>query len=192
RGYLLSNLDPLEFRIRRHRELELDYPALTLWDLDREFFGAGVVRGKPIAPLRETLETLQDTYCRKVGVEYMHIADPEQKAWLQERFESTRNEAPISKEEKLRVLRELEEAELFERFLHRRYVGHKRFSLEGAETLIPMLDEILNRAAADGAEEVVMGMAHRGRLNVLANTVGKSYEQIFSEFEGIIDPDSTQ
>jgi len=189
RGYLLANLDPLEFRIHRHKELELEYYGLTIWDLDREFYAAGV-GGKPIAPLRDILETLQDTYCRNVGVEYMHIADPEQKKWLQERMESVRNEAPVVREEKLRILRKLSEAELFERFLHTRYVGQKRFSLEGLETLIPVLDAVLQRCAEESVEETVIGMAHRGRLNVLANTVGMSHEKIFSEFEGVKDPES--
>jgi len=190
RGYLLANLDPLEYQIRSFPELEMSHYGLSLWDLDREFFTNNLA-GKPIAKLREIHEVLHATYTRHVGVEYMHIADPEQKEWLRQRMESTRFEDELPREVTLRVLDKLIEAEAFERFLHTRFVGHKRFSLEGSETVIPVLDALLNHAADAGITRVVLGMAHRGRLNVLAHILGKSLQRIFSEFEGHLDPQST-
>ncbi len=142
--------------------------------------------------LRDILDTLRETYTRKVGVEYMHIADPTEKRWLQERIEPTRFADPISPSDKERILSKLNSGEAFERFLHTKYIGHKRFSLEGAETMIPMLDAVLSDAADQEVNEVVIGMAHRGRLNVLANIMGKPYERIFNEFEGSLDPDQAQ
>ena len=153
---------------------------------------AWVTTGKPIATLREIREVLRATYTRHVGVEFMHIADPEQKSWLRERMEADQNEAELSHDIQLKVLDSLIEAEAFERFLHTRFVGHKRFSLEGAETLVPALEALLDRAATAGSERVVLGMAHRGRLNVLAHILHKPLTRIFSEFEGHIDPDSAQ
>src|SRR5947209_16680134 len=122
----------------------------------------------------------------------MHISDTVQKKWLQDRMEPSRNDQPLDLGTKRRILMKLNDAEAFEKFLHTKYVGHKRFSLEGAETLIPMLDYLFNEATEDGVSEVVIGMAHRGRLNVLANILGKSYEKIFHEFEGDVDPNTTQ
>ncbi|MEZ5965045.1 MAG: multifunctional oxoglutarate decarboxylase/oxoglutarate dehydrogenase thiamine pyrophosphate-binding subunit/dihydrolipoyllysine-residue succinyltransferase subunit [Planctomycetota bacterium] len=191
RGYLLANLDPLEYQIRSFPELEMSHYGLSLWDLDREFFTNNLA-GKPIAKLREIHEVLHATYTRHVGVEFMHIADPEQKEWLRTRLEGTRFEDELPREVTLRVLDKLVEAEAFERFLHTRFVGHKRFSLEGCETVIPVLDALLNHAADAGIERAVLGMAHRGRLNVLAHILGKSLQRIFSEFEGHIDPKTTQ
>jgi len=191
RGHLLSDLDPLEYRVGHHPELNPHSYDLTLWDLDRDF-PTGGLSGKPVAILREILDILRDTYCGKIGPEYMHIQDPAQKRWLQNRMEPTRNAEPLSRELQRRILMKLNDAEAFERFLHTKYVGHKRFSLEGAETAIPMLDRFLNLAGEDNVEEVVIGMAHRGRLNVLATVLGKSYEKIFHEFEGDVDPQSTQ
>src|SRR5205823_6583830 len=121
-----------------------------------------------------------------------HMKETDQKKWLQDRMEPSRNKQPLDLATKRRILMKLNDAEAFERFLHTKYVGHKRFSLEGAETLIPMLDQLFNEAAADGVVEAVIGMAHRGRLNVLANILGKSYEQIFREFEGDIDPSTRE
>src|SRR5690606_26553553 len=138
----------------------------------------------------EVLGVLRDSYCRRVGVEYMHIQDPEERRWLQERIE--RKYTKPSPEEQKHILARLNAAEAFETFLQTKYVGQKRFSLEGGESLIPLLDAILRSAAEAQLHEVVIGMAHRGRLNVLANIVGKPYEKIFSEFEGHIDPESTQ
>jgi 2-oxoglutarate dehydrogenase E1 component len=191
RGHLVSDLDPLDSKRQPHRDLDPATYGLTLWDLDREFITNGL-SGKDKATLREILEVLRETYCGAIGVEYMYIADPERKDWLQERMESARNYPALDQASRKRVLEKVVEAESFERFLHAKYVGHKRFSLEGVETLIPLLDRILNDAARQGVAEVVMGMPHRGRLNVLANTVSKPLAQIFSEFEGNVDPDSIQ
>ncbi len=142
--------------------------------------------------MREILETLRQTYCGKIGCEYMNIQHPEQKRWLQQRMEPEANNWPLDREVRLRILEDLIGAEQFEHFLHARFVGQKRFSLQGAETAIAILDELLDRAADRNVHEVVIGMAHRGRLTVLANVVGKPLAQIFSEFEGNVDPSSTQ
>lgn len=191
RGHLLADLDPLEYQVKRHAELDPAFYGLTIWDLDREFVCGGLC-GKTRAKLRDILDTLRETYCGKIGPEYMHIQETVQKRWLQDRMEPGRNHGPLDLETKRRILRMLNDAEAFERFLHTKYVGHKRFSLEGAETVIPMLDYVFNEATAAGVVESVIGMAHRGRLNVLANILGKSYEKIFHEFEGDIDPNTTQ
>ena len=190
RGHLVADLDPLDRARAPHRDLDAATYGLTLWDLDREFLTGGL-SGEDKATLREILDTLRETYCGTIGVEYMYIADPERKEWLQHRMESSRNYPALDGASKRRVLEKLVAAESFERFLHTKYVGHKRFSLEGGETLIPLLDRILNDAALTGLREVVIGMSHRGRLNVLANTVGKPLAQIFAEFEGT-DPSSYQ
>ncbi|HWW61891.1 MAG TPA: multifunctional oxoglutarate decarboxylase/oxoglutarate dehydrogenase thiamine pyrophosphate-binding subunit/dihydrolipoyllysine-residue succinyltransferase subunit, partial [Thermoanaerobaculia bacterium] len=191
RGHLLADIDPLEYHVRRHAELDPQYYGLTLWDFDREFICGGLC-GRQTAKLRDILDTLRETYCGKLAAEYMHIQDPEQKKWLQDRMEPARNKQMLDGATKRRILMKLNDAEAFEKFLHTKYVGHKRFSLEGAETLIPMLDYLFNESAADGVVEGVIGMSHRGRLNVLANVLGKSYEKIFHEFEGDVDPNSTQ
>jgi 2-oxoglutarate dehydrogenase E1 component len=190
RGHLVADLDPLDRHRAPHRDLDPASYGLTLWDLDREFMTGGL-SGEDRANLREILDILRETYCGTIGVEYMYIADPERKEWLQHRMESARNYPALDAASKKRVLEKVIEAESFERFLHTKYVGHKRFSLEGGETLIPLLDRILNDAALLGLREVVIGMSHRGRLNVLANTVGKPIAQIFAEFEGN-DPTSYQ
>ncbi|HEY2323976.1 MAG TPA: multifunctional oxoglutarate decarboxylase/oxoglutarate dehydrogenase thiamine pyrophosphate-binding subunit/dihydrolipoyllysine-residue succinyltransferase subunit [Thermoanaerobaculia bacterium] len=191
RGHLLADLDPLEYEVKRHPELDPAFYGLTLWDFDRDFVCGGLC-GKITAKLRDILDTLRETYCGKIGPEYMHIQETVQKKWLQDRMEPTRNQQPLDLAIKRRILMKLNDAEAFEKFLHTKYVGHKRFSLEGAESVIPMLDYLFNEATADGVQESVIGMAHRGRLNVLANTLGKSYEKIFNEFEGDIDPNTTQ
>ncbi|MEU5565917.1 multifunctional oxoglutarate decarboxylase/oxoglutarate dehydrogenase thiamine pyrophosphate-binding subunit/dihydrolipoyllysine-residue succinyltransferase subunit [Micromonospora musae] len=189
RGHLMADTDPLEFEIRKHPDLDVLQHGLTLWDLDRTFPVNGFA-GKQRMKLREILGVLRDSYCRRVGIEYMHIQDPEERRWLQERVER-KYEKPASDEQK-HVLNRLNAAEAFETFLQTKYVGQKRFSLEGGESLIPLLGEVLEASAEGGLDEVVIGMAHRGRLNVLANIVGKPYEKIFSEFEGHLDPRSTQ
>jgi 2-oxoglutarate decarboxylase len=191
RGHLLADLDPLEYKVASHPELDPQFYGFTLWDLDREFVCGGLC-GSQQAKLRDILDTLRETYCGKIGPEYMHIQETVQKRWLQDRMEPARNKQPLDGATKRRILMKLNDAESFERFLHTKYVGHKRFSLEGAESLIPMLDYLFSEAAGDGVIEGVIGMAHRGRLNVLANTLGKSYEQIFREFEGDIDPNSRE
>jgi 2-oxoglutarate dehydrogenase E1 component len=165
--------------------------GLTLWDLDREFAtGSFGGEGRRFMKLRAILGILRDSYCRTTGIEYMHIMDPEQRKWIQERVERPHTKPP--REEQLRILLKLNQAEAFETFLQTKFVGQKRFSLEGGETTIPVIDEICEAAAEIGLDEVCIGMAHRGRLNVLANIVGKKYSQIFREFEGNIDPRTVQ
>ena len=181
RGHLAADTDPLTYRLRRHPDLDITSYGLSLWDLDRSFPTRGL-GGRDRATLREILKMLRDAYCRTVGVEYMHIQDPAQRTWWQERLE--RDWEDIGDEERRRILTKLEQAEAFETFLQTKYVGQKRFSLEGGESLIVALDRLLDAAAHDGLDEVVIGMAHRGRLNVLTNIAGKSYGQVFDEFEG--------
>ncbi|MEU0938715.1 MULTISPECIES: multifunctional oxoglutarate decarboxylase/oxoglutarate dehydrogenase thiamine pyrophosphate-binding subunit/dihydrolipoyllysine-residue succinyltransferase subunit [unclassified Embleya] len=187
RGHLMADTDPLEYKQRRHPDLDVVEHGLTLWDLEREF-AVGGFAGQALMTLRDVLGVLRDTYCRTVGIEYMHIQDPDQRRWIQERVEVPH--AKPDREDQLRILRRLNAAEAFETFLATKYVGQKRFSLEGGETTIPLLDAIISAAAEDGLDEVAIGMAHRGRLNVLTNIVGKSYAQVFREFEGNIDPKS--
>jgi 2-oxoglutarate dehydrogenase E1 component len=188
-GHFLARLDPLSEPKTTHPLLELSEFGLDESDLDRTFDTSHFV-GLPRATLRELLDALRETYCRTIGVEYMHIQDTRIRRWLQERMEPRRNQPNFQRRQKLRILMDLHFAELFERFLHARYVGQKRFSLEGSETLIPMLDALGERAPELGVREIVLGMAHRGRLNVLANFIGKPYEEIFSEFEDNFLPNS--
>ena len=189
RGHLIADLDPLRQALPDlHAELDPLTYGLTIWDLDREFATGGLL-DKPVMKLGDILGVLRDAYCRTIGIEYMHIQEPEQKAWIQERIEGP--QPSPSRELKIRLLRKLNQAEAFERYLHTKYVGHKRFGLEGAESLIPMLDTVLNSAVEDEMDEVVIGMAHRGRLNVLANTIGKDYARIFREFDDV-DVEKTQ
>jgi 2-oxoglutarate dehydrogenase E1 component len=185
RGHLMADTDPLDFKVRSHPDLDIIEHGLTLWDLDREFAVDGFA-GQRRMSLREILGVLRDSYCRRVGIEYMHIQDPEQRRWIQDRVERAAERPDPA--EQLHVLERLNAAEAFETFLQTKYVGQKRFSLEGGESVIPLLDEVLHGAAKSDMDEVVIGMPHRGRLNVLANIVGKSYSQIFREFEGRIDP----
>jgi 2-oxoglutarate dehydrogenase E1 component len=188
RGHLMADTDPLEYRQRKHPDLDINQHRLTLWDLEREF-ATGGFGGEPRMQLRKILGVLRDSYCRTVGVEYMHIQNPEERAWIQDRVE--RPHGRPDKDEQLRILSRLNVAEAFEMFLQTKFVGQRRFSLEGAESLIPLLDAVLTEAAHGQLHESVLGMAHRGRLNVLANIVGKSYGQIFNEFEGNLDPGTT-
>jgi multifunctional 2-oxoglutarate metabolism enzyme len=185
RGHLMADTDPLEYKQRKHPDLDINQHGLTLWDLEREF-PTGGFGGKPLMKLREILGVLRDSYCRTVGVEYMHIQNPEERAWLQDRIE--RPHGRPSHDEQMQILSRLNVAEAFEMFLQTKFVGQRRFSLEGAESLIPLIDAVLTEAARASLDEAVLGMAHRGRLNVLANIVGKSYAQIFGEFEGNLDP----
>ena len=191
RGHLIANLDPMMDEPHNHPELDPGYYGLTLWDLDRKFVTGGL-GGTQSAPLREILDILRDTYCGTVGIEYMNIQDPAQKQWLQSRLEPVRNKGAINPARKKQVLKKLTAAEGLEKFLHARFIGHKRFSLEGAETLMPILDVLLDEAADAGVQEIVIGMAHRGRINVLVNVIGKSLAKVFSEFEGYVDPSTTQ
>ncbi len=191
RGHIMADTDPLEYQQRSHPDLEVETHGLTLWDLDREFAtGSFGGTGRRFMKLRDILGILRDSYCRTVGIEYMHIQDPEQRRWIQQRVEQPHVKPP--REEQLRILLKLNQAEAFETFLQTKFVGQKRFSLEGAETTIPLVDEICEAAAEQQLDEVTIGMAHRGRLNVLANIVGKSYSQLFREFEGNIDPRTVQ
>ncbi|HEY9496792.1 MAG TPA: multifunctional oxoglutarate decarboxylase/oxoglutarate dehydrogenase thiamine pyrophosphate-binding subunit/dihydrolipoyllysine-residue succinyltransferase subunit [Intrasporangium sp.] len=189
RGHLMADTDPLEYKQRRHHDLDVTTHGLTLWDLERTF-ATGGFGGAPFLKLRKILGILRDSYCRTVGIEYMHIQDPEQRKWIQDKVEVAYKK--ISREEQLRIMRRLNAAEAFETFLQTKFVGQKRFSLEGGESVIALLDRILCRAAGDDLDEVCIGMPHRGRLNVLANIAGKSYGQIFREFEGKQDPQSVQ
>ncbi|PBC79156.1 2-oxoglutarate dehydrogenase E1 component [Streptomyces sp. TLI_235] len=187
RGHLMADTDPLEYKQRKHPDLDVVQHGLTLWDLEREF-AVGGFGGQKMMKLRDILGLLRNTYCRTVGIEYMHIQDPKQRKWLQERLEKPYTKP--EREEQLRILRRLNSAEAFEVFLQTKYVGQRRFSLEGGESLIPLLDAVLVEAARERLDETVIGMAHRGRLNVLANIVGKPYGRIFGEFEGNLDPKS--
>jgi len=200
RGHLVGNTNPLGSDPAYHPELDPASYGLTIWDLDRPFL-SGAVKApsgaigsymQPYETLREILERLRTTYSGSIGVEYMHIQDPEQKQWLQDRMEPTMNAWKLDDPVRHRILNRIVQAEEFEHFLQNRFVGQKRFGLEGLESTIALLDEILERAANQSAHEVVIGMAHRGRLNVLANVVGKSMAQVFSEFEGEPDPESVQ
>ncbi|NKB42109.1 MAG: multifunctional oxoglutarate decarboxylase/oxoglutarate dehydrogenase thiamine pyrophosphate-binding subunit/dihydrolipoyllysine-residue succinyltransferase subunit, partial [Ilumatobacter sp.] len=190
RGHRIADLDPLRWT-EPHTPKELD-PAtygLTIWDLDREFLTDGV-GGTDKLTLGNLLGVLRDAYCRTVGVEYMHIQNTDEQKWVQDRVEAAHREFHI--DDKRRILERLNAAESFEKFLATKYVGTKRFGIEGAEAAIPILDTILGSAADDGLASAVLGMAHRGRLNVLSNIMGKSYAAIFSEFEGHLDPTSVQ
>jgi multifunctional 2-oxoglutarate metabolism enzyme len=200
RGHLIANTNPLGTEPNYHPELDPASYGLSLWDLDRPFL-AGAVKApsgaigsymQPYETLREILDRLRQTYCASIGAEYMHIQDPVQKQWLQDRMEATMNLWPLDNAARIRTLNRLILAEEFEHFLQNRFVGQKRFGLEGCESAIAVLDEVLDRAANENAHEAVIGMAHRGRLNVLANVVGKSMVQVFSEFEGEPDPESVQ
>src|SRR5688572_12592888 len=172
-----------------HPELDPATYGLTIWDLDREFFADGLA-GQDYARLGDILGVLRDAYCRTIGVEYMHIQEPEQKRWIQEHVEGV--PGTHTTEEQLHILGRLNAAEAFERFLNTKYIGAKRFGLEGAESAVVIADTVLDEAAKAGLDEAVMGMSHRGRLNALANIVGKSYKDIFRDFEGDLDPATVQ
>ncbi len=188
-GHLMADIDPLEYKQRSHPDLDVVTHGLTLWDLDREF-ATGGFGGQSFMKLRKILGILRDSYCRSIGVEYMYIEDPNERQWIQERVEVGVQKMP--REEQLRIVHKLNSAEAFEAFLQTKYVGQKRFSLEGGETMIPLLDAVISAAAESGLDEVCIGMPHRGRLNVLANIAGKSAGQIFQEFEGFYVPNSVQ
>ena len=190
RGHLIADLDPLRWKTpKMPPELDPATYGLSIWDLDREFFTGGV-GGTERMTLGDLLGLLRDAYCRTIGVEYMHIQDFAEQRFIQGRLEGVRYE--LSKERKHRIVERLNAAEAFEKFLATKYVGTKRFGLEGAESAIAILDQILTMAAGAGLDSAVLGMAHRGRLNVLANVMGKSYDQIFKEFEGHVDPSTVQ
>ena len=197
RGHLIADLDPLAAEPpMMHAELDPATYGLTIWDLDREFLTGldeGVyapVGGKERMKLGDILHTLRDAYCRTIGIEYTHISSVEEKRWVQEQVEGT--SSSLSPEDQRHILDRLNAAEALEKFLGTKFVGQKRFGLEGAESTIPILDAILEESADARLRGAVLGMAHRGRLNVLINIVGKSQAQLFKEFEGYVDPDSIQ
>ena len=189
RGHLMADIDPLEYQQRTHPDLDVLTHGLSLWDLDRTF-NTGGFGGKSKMMVRDVLKILRDTYCRTVGIEYMHIHSPEERKWMQEQLE--RPYQKPSHDQQLRILEKLNEAEAFETFLQTKFVGQKRFSLEGGESTIAALDAILQSAADANLTEVAIGMAHRGRLNVLTNIAGKTYGQVFREFEGNTDTKTVQ
>ncbi len=193
RGHMLADIDPLNMTSHREAELELENFGLTIWDLDREFITGGL-HGEKTATLRRILDILQKAYCGKVGIEYRHIQSKEEKEWIRRQIrEQFVDQQPLDAQIRKDLLQKLIEAEQFEQFLHKKYLGQKRFSLEGCETVIPMLDQLVEGAAARGVDEIFMGMAHRGRLNVLSNIVGNAEtgdmaERIFTVFEGTSHP----
>ena len=194
RGHLLADIDPLNMTPHYSAGLDLENFGLTIWDLDREFITGGL-HGEKTASLRRILEILRKAYCGKVGIEYRHIQSDEQKVWIRQKVrENFVDTQPLAVETKKELLQKLIEAEQFEQFLHKKYLGQKRFSLEGCETVIPMLDQLVEGASARGVDEIYIGMAHRGRLNVLSNIIGDPVtgamaERIFTVFEGTSHPD---
>ena len=190
RGHLIADIDPLRWKEPRlPRELDPANYGLTIWDLEREFLTGGVA-GSTKMKLDDLLGVLRDAYCRTIGVEYMHIQDTDEQRWIQSKMEGATFTPTL--DEKLRILERVNAAEAFEKFLATKYVGTKRFGLEGAESMIPIIDRIVSSAADDGMHGIVFGMPHRGRLNVLVNVMGKDYAQLFKEFEGHVSPDSVQ
>ncbi len=193
RGHLLADIDPLNMTSHHASELDLENYELTIWDLDREFITGGL-HGTKTAPLREILSILRRAYCGKVGIEYRHIQSKEEKKWIREQIRQQFVDVePLAPETQKELLQKLIEAEQFEQFLHKKYLGQKRFSLEGTETIIPLLDQLVEKASEKGVEEIFLGMAHRGRLNVLSNIVGDAKtgdlaERIFTIFEGTSHP----
>ncbi|MEO7331009.1 MAG: 2-oxoglutarate dehydrogenase E1 component, partial [Minicystis sp.] len=185
RGHLFAHLNPLDLPPQEEpAELDLANFSLTPADLDKPFPTIDLAGMGEFATLREIIQRLEETYCRAIGVEFTHIDNPEQRIWLQQRMEASKNHCALGAEEQLRILTKLSDAEIFEQFIQRSYgAGAKRFSLEGSESLIPLLDLLIERAGAEGADEIVFGMAHRGRLNVMANILDKSPREIFAAFE---------
>jgi 2-oxoglutarate dehydrogenase E1 component len=188
-GHLLACMDPLAACPTDHPLLNLESFGLSLDDLEKEFFTDQMV-GEEKAPLKDILLNLRETYCRSIGVEYMHLQDPDERQWLQDRMEPVKNRTLLDSSEKKRVLEKLSQSALFEQFLNRKYIGVTRFSLEGGDAVIPFMDTLVNQAADRGAREIIFGMAHRGRLNVQAHILRKSYYDIFAEFENCYDPDN--
>ena len=188
-GHLLACLDPLVACPTDHPLLSLAEFNFTTEDLDTKFYTGHFLKTER-APLGDIIKILKETYCRSIGVEFMHLQDPFERNWLQDRMEPVQNSPSMNRSTKLRILKKLYQATLFEQFLNKKYMGQTRFSIEGAEALIPMLDSLVNSVAEQGCREIILGMAHRGRLNVQTNILNKSYEDIFSEFESCYDPDS--
>ncbi|MEC7988046.1 MAG: 2-oxoglutarate dehydrogenase E1 component, partial [Myxococcota bacterium] len=184
RGHTEANIDPLGRRIiLQHPELDPEYYGLTESDLDHVVSGTGVFGVGEFISLRALISRMRRAYCGGFGVEFMNINDPEKKKWLQRRFETLHDSPILDTEQQLRLLRHLADAENFEQLLHNRYPGTKRFSIEGAEPLIPLLASLIDHLSEDGAQRVMLGMAHRGRLNVLANILNKPIRYIIDEFD---------
>jgi 2-oxoglutarate dehydrogenase E1 component len=188
-GHLLACLDPLAACPTSHPLLDLSAFNLSSEDLETEFYTRRLSESRS-TPLKEIISFLRETYCQAVGVEYMHLQDPQERRWLQDRMEPVRNQPELTPEERVRILHKLSQATLFETYLNKKYMGQTRFSLEGGESLIPMLDTLLLHASANGCREVILGMAHRGRINVQSNILFKPYEEIFREFANTYDPES--
>lgn len=189
RGHFLADVNPLGLQAYYYPELDPAAYGFTIWDLDREF-DTGGIGGINRATLRDIIDILHDTYCGKLGIEYMHVQDPVKDRFIQKWVEPTRFSYQFSKEQRLHIYRHLTKAEQFEQYLHTKYLGSKRFSLEGGETTITFLEKTLELSSKDSIKGVVIGMAHRGRLNVLANILNKPYDKIFDEFEGNYNPNS--
>ncbi|HVY29217.1 MAG TPA: 2-oxoglutarate dehydrogenase E1 component [Polyangiaceae bacterium] len=182
RGHMMAKIDPLGLPRPTQAELDPEFYELSGYDLDRKF-SSRTIFGAQVLTLREILTRLRNTYCRSIGVQFMHIDDLKVKNWLQDRMEGSENRIQLSRQEQLRILTKLTDASTFEEFIQKKFVGAKSFSLSGSETLIPLLAFAIDRAAEHGVDEIVLGMAHRGRLNVLANIMGKNPREIFREFE---------
>ena len=189
RGHLLADIDPLRTRrTEAHPELELETYGLTIWDLDREFWTGGL-KGGDYLPLRQIVDTMRRVYCGKIGTEYRHISSPTEKYWIRAHIAAATAAKPLPAALRKALLEKLIAAEGFERFLGTKFLGQRRYSVEGVDATIPLLDRLVERAATLGIDEVAIGMSHRGRLNILANVVGNSAERIFSGFEGVVHPD---
>ena len=182
RGHMIANLDPLGLPRSVPPELDLEFYGLTEADMDRPF-STRTIYGPDVLTLRGILKRLRNTYCRSIGAQFMHIDDLRVRNWLQHRMEGSENRSELTRKEQIRILTRLTDAVIFEEFIQKKYIGAKSFSLEGAESLIPLLDLAIEKAGEQGISEIVLGMAHRGRLNVLANIMGKSPRLIFREFE---------
>ncbi len=191
RGHLMANVNPLGLQAYYYPELQPSYYGFTLWDLDREF-DTGGLGGVKRATLRDIIDILRDTYCDELGVEYMHIQSPEKKFWVQNRSELTKSTRVYSSEEKKLIYQKIMQAEAFENYINTKFIGMKRFSVEGGESVLPIVEILFKNASEKHLHGVVLGMAHRGRLNILANLMGKKFEKIFNEFEGVIDESSVQ
>ena len=187
RGHLIAKVDPLGIPRPMPPELEPKFWGLSEADLDRQF-STYLLAGSNTQTLRDIMDRLRNTYCGSISAQFMHIDDLEVREWLQQRMEESQNRLKLSRDEQIRILTRLTDAVIFEEFIRRKFVGAKSFSLEGAESLIPLLDLAIEKASTQGVESIVMAMAHRGRLNVLANIIGKSPQDIFREFEDI-DPE---
>jgi 2-oxoglutarate dehydrogenase complex, dehydrogenase (E1) component, and related enzymes len=182
RGHLIANLDPLGLMKREeHSELKIETYGFTKNDLNKKIFIDGVL-GLQEATLAEILEILKKTYCGTIGYEFMHMGDPDEKAWIRDRIEGPEKEISFTENGKKAIFNKIVEAEGFEKYLHVKFVGTKRFGLDGGESLIPALEQIIKRGGNLGVKEIKIGMPHRGRLNVLANVMGKPFRAIFSEF----------